>query len=320
MMALPSGATRRKAAASNGIPAQAYLTNQEREPMPNPRISYQMSNDRKLISPPSGRPLIVHMVVNVENWRFDQAMPRKIITAPHGAESVPDIPNYSWAEYGMRSGMPRILDLFKTRHIPASTAVNAGVIEAYPSCAEAMLKAGWEFVGHGMHQKSMQAENNEAELIQASLEMLKDFTGAKTRGWLSPGLKETEDTPDILKSLGIEYLCDWVVDDLPSWMTTKHGPLLSMPYNLEVNDSIIYAVEKHATGEMYNRFRNTVAAFEKELDQNPRVLAIGLHPHLIAVPHRFGELERMVDDLLARDDAVFMTGSQICDWFTEADA
>lgn len=288
--------------------------------MSNPRIPYQMSSERKSIAPPSGNPLIVHMVVNVEHWRFDQAMPRKIITAPHGAESVPDIPNYSWAEYGMRSGMPRILDLFKSRGIPASTSINAGVIEAYPSCADAMLEAGWEFVGHGMHQKSMQAEDDEGALIQSALEVLEKFTGKKTRGWLSPGLKETDDTPDFLKSLGLDYIFDWVVDDLPTWITTKHGALMSMPYNLEINDSIVYAIEKHASGEMYRRFSNTVTAFEKEFDQNPRVLAVGLHPHLIAVPHRFGELERMVDDILARDDAVFMTGSQICDWFAEADA
>ena len=86
--------------------------------MANPRIPYQMSSSRKKLAPPSGRPLIVHMVVNVEHWRFDHAMPRKIITAPHGAENLPDIPNYSWAEYGMRSGMPRILDMFKANDIP----------------------------------------------------------------------------------------------------------------------------------------------------------------------------------------------------------
>ena len=65
--------------------------------------------------------------------------------------------------------------------------------------------------------------------------------------------------------------------------------------------------------------RYTVETFEKELDQNPRVLALGLHPHLIAVPHRMGFLERMVDELLARDDTIFMTGSQIADWFVAAD-
>ena len=287
--------------------------------MTNPRIPYEMSHWRKKLPPPDGKPLIVHLVVNVEHWRFDAPMPRKIITAPHGAESVPDIPNYSWAEYGMRTGMPRILDLFADRGVPASTSINAGVIEAYPACADAMLVAGWEFIGHGMHQKSMQAEEDEAGLIQAALDTLKAFTGVKTRGWLSPGLKETMVTPDLLKAAGVDYVCDWVVDDLPTWMTTAHGPLIAMPYNLEINDSIIYAIEKHASPEMYRRLVDTVAAFEQELETNARVLPIGLHPHLIAVPHRIGYLERMLDDLQARDDTVFMTGSQIADWFIAAE-
>ncbi len=292
--------------------------------MTNPRIPYEMASQRKPLPPPQtstgGKPLIVHLVVNVEHWRFDNPMPRKIITAPHGAESVPDIPNYSWAEYGMRAGMPRILELFADRGVPASTSINAGVIDAYPACADAMLEAGWEFIGHGMHQKSMQGEDDEAGLIQAALDRLEAFTGVKTRGWLSPGLKETLDTPDILKAAGVDYVCDWVVDDLPTWMTTAHGPLIAMPYNLEINDSIIYAIEKHASPEMYRRLTDTVAAFSQELETNPRVLPIGLHPHLIGVPHRIGYLERMLDDLLARDDTVFMTGSQIADWFVAADA
>jgi len=287
--------------------------------MTNPRIPYEMSNERKKLAPPDGKPLIVHLVVNVEHWRFEHAMPRKIITAPHGVEHVPDIPNYSWAEYGMRCGMPRILDLFADRGVPASTSINAGVIDAYPQCAEAMLKAGWEFIGHGMHQKSMQAEEDETALIQAALDKLESFVGRKTRGWLSPGLRESVDTPDVLRALGVEYVCDWVVDDLPLWITTKNGPLIAMPYNLEVNDSIIYAIEKHASPEMYRRVTDTVAAFESELAHNPRVMALGLHPHLIGVPHRIGYLESMLDDLLARDDTIFMTGSKIADWFVAAD-
>lgn len=288
--------------------------------MTNPRIPYEMATARKRLAPPDGKPLMVHLVVNVEHWRFDNAMPRKLITAPHGLEQVPDIPNFSWAEYGMRAGMPRILDMFHDRGLPASTSINAGVIDAYPACAEAMLEAGWEFIGHGIHQASMQGVTDEAELIGLALDKIEKFTGTRTRGWLSPGLKETEDTPDILKSLTVDYVCDWVLDDLPTWMTTKHGPLIAMPYNLEVNDSIIYAIEKHSSPEMYQRLHDTLAAFDRELAAQPRVLAIGLHPHLIGVPHRIGYLARMLDELMARDDTVFMTGSRIADWFTAADA
>jgi len=232
---------------------------------------------------------------------------------------VPDIPNYSWAEYGMRCGMPRLLKLITERGLAASTSINAGVVDAYPACAEAMREAGWEFIGHGLHQKSMQEEADERALIQGAIDKVESFTGVKMRGWLSPGLKQTPDTPDILKQLGIGYVCDWVVDDLPTWMTTKHGPLMAMPYNLEVNDSIIYAIEKHTSPEMYRRMNDTVAAFEKEYDGGSRILPIGLHPHLMGVPHRIGYLERMLDDLMARDDTVFMAGGEIADWFIESE-
>ena len=284
----------------------------------NPRIPYQMSNERPPLDGIDGKPLIVHLVVNVEHWLFEQNMPRKYLTAPHGLEQIPDIPNFSWAEYGMRSGMPRLLDCFDRRGLPASVSLNAGVIDAYPSCAVAMRDAGWEFIGHGVHQKSIQGENDESDVIALAMQMIEDFTGTRPAGWLGPGLKETFDTPDILKELGVEYVFDWVLDDLPSWMTTKHGPLLSIPYTLELNDSPLYAGQNMSSSEIYDRLVNTLDVFERELRTQPRVLTLALHPHLIGVPHRFAYLERMLDLLQGREDTVFVVGRQIADWYMAA--
>jgi allantoinase len=285
--------------------------------MANPRIPYRLSSARPKLPALNGKTILVHLVVNVEHWQFEHAMPRTIITPPHGKETVPDVPNFSWADYGMRAGLPRILDLFDG--LPASTSFNAGVIDAYPQAADAMLNAGWEFIGHGMHQKATNhVEGGEEALITACLDKIAGFTGTRPRGWLSPGLRETVHTPDLLRKCGIDYVCDWVVDDLPSYMTTAHGPLVAMPYNVEVNDSIIYAIERHATGEMAKRVEHTLRRFERESSDNPRVFAIGLHPHLIGVPHRIHELEAMLDMLRMSDKTAFVTGSTICDWFTAA--
>ena len=284
----------------------------------NPRIPYQMLNERPPLDGIDGKPLIVHLVVNVEHWLFEQNMPRKYLTAPHGLEQIPDIPNFSWAEYGMRTGMPRLLDCFDRRDLPASVSLNAGVIDAYPSCAVAMRDAGWEFIGHGVHQKSIQGENDESDVIALAMQMIEDFTGTRPAGWLGPGLKETFDTPDILKELGIEYVFDWVLDDLPSWMTTKHGPLLSIPYTLELNDSPLYAGQNMSSSEIYDRLVSTLDVFERELRTQPRVLTLALHPHLIGVPHRFAYLERMLDLLQRREDTVFVVGRQIADWYMAA--
>jgi peptidoglycan/xylan/chitin deacetylase (PgdA/CDA1 family) len=287
--------------------------------MANPRIPYQLSSARAALPPLKGKRILVHLVVNVENWQFDQPMPRTIVTPPHGRETVPDVPNFSWADYGMRAGLPRILNAFRSRSLPASTSFNAGVIDAYPQAAQAMREAGWEFIGHGMHQKAINhVEGGEAAVIGASLDKIENFTGRRPRGWLSPGLRETVDTPDILKRKGIDYVCDWVVDDRPAWMGTTEGSLIAMPYNLEINDSIIYAVERHATGEMARRLEFTLRRFEIECCDSAIVLAIGLHPHLIAVPHRIHELERMLDLLTASSDVGFFTGSELADWFAAA--
>jgi allantoinase len=121
--------------------------------MANPRIPYRLSSQRAALPPLKGKRILVHLVVNVEHWQFDQPMPRTIITPPHGRETVPDVPNFSWADYGMRAGLPRILKLFQERKLPASASFNAGVIEAYPAASEAMLEAGWEFIGHGIHRR-----------------------------------------------------------------------------------------------------------------------------------------------------------------------
>ena len=286
--------------------------------MSNPRVPFQMSDKRKPLPAPGGKPLIVHIVVPVENWRFEDPMPRKLLTPPHGQEHVPDIPNWSWAEYGMRCGMPRLLKAMTSRGIRCDACLNGSVIDVYPDVAEAMLKAGWEFQGHGIHQRALE-KGGEAELIQQSCEKIRKFTGKPPRGWIGPGLKESFDTPDHLRAAGIDYLCDWVIDDSPLWMKTRHGPMVVVPYTLELNDSVIYAVEKHASPEQYDRLRYSLEALEPELAEGPRVLTLSLHHHLNGVLHRIGFVHKMLDLLQKRSDTVFMTGAEICDWFVAAE-
>ena len=288
--------------------------------MPNPRVPYVLTSERPPLAPPQGKGLIVHVAINVETWPFDQPMPRKLLPGPHGADSLPDVPNFSWVEYGLRAGMPRLFRLFGERRIPVSALMNAGICDDYPRLAEKIAEINWEIVGHGYRQRAVQSDGKEAELIEASLQRLDKFYGRRPRGWLGPGLKETADTPDILKSVGIEYLCDWTLDDLPDWMTTKHGPLICIPYTLELNDVPLFAIQQHSSDEIYRRFRDTLECLAEEARSQPRILTIGLHPHLIAVPHRIGYLRRMIDELSSRSDTVFMTGAQIADWFIAAEA
>lgn len=286
----------------------------------NPRIPYRLSSDRPRLEPLGGKPLMVHIAMNIEYWPFDRPMPRGIIPAPHGATpEPPDIPNYSWVEYGMRVGMPRIMAMLAARGLPASAFLNAQVCDVYPSLADAVTAAGWELVGHGWFQQSLKQADDEASVIRRSLARLEQASGTPTRAWLGPGLGETPDTPDILKAEGVEFLHDWALDDLPVWMRTKHGPMIGLPYTFELNDVPIYAIQNASSDEILKRTRATVAVLERELDTNPRVLTLALHPHIIGVPHIAHWFEQALDLLAARNDTVFVTSSIMGDWFRKAD-
>ncbi|WP_435140441.1 polysaccharide deacetylase family protein [Pseudopelagicola sp. nBUS_19] len=286
----------------------------------NPRIPFQLSSDRAPLTGPGGKPLIVHIVMNIEYWPIERPMPRGIIPAPHGATPAPpDVPNFSWVEYGIRCGMPRILDMLARKGLPCSAFLNAQVADVYPTLMNAVSDAGWELVGHGFFQQSLKQADDEADVIRRCLDRLEKVAGNRPRAWLGPGLGETEHTPDFLKAEGVEFLHDWALDDLPTWMKTKHGPLMALPYTFELNDVPIYAIQNGSTDEYLKRVEATLAVFERELQIQPRVMTLALHPHIIGVPHIAHHFEAALDLLQARNDTVFLTSSGIGDWYAEAD-
>ncbi len=286
----------------------------------NPRVPFRMAGDRGALEPLDGKPIMVHLAMNIEYWPFDRPMPRGIIPAPHGAKvEPPDVPNYSWVEYGMRCGMPRFMRMLDERGLKASTFINAQVIDVYPALAAAVIDAGWELVGHGWFQQSLKQADDEGAVIRRSLAKLEEACGRKTRAWLGPGLGETPDTVDVLKENGIEFLHDWVLDDLPFWIRTKHGPMVGLPYTFELNDVPIYAIQNCSSDEILKRLEATLAVFERETETQPRVLTFGLHPHIIAVPHIAHYFEKALDLLVSRSDTVFVTSSSLGDWFVAAD-
>src|SRR5690606_31528562 len=146
---------------------------------------------------PAADRILVHLVVNVENWDFDSPMPRTIVTPPHGRETVPDVPNFSWVDYGMRAGLPRIIEAIQARGLTASTSFNACVVGAVPRAAGGRRAAGGEFIGHGVHRKSSNAAaGGEGDVIRTALDMVQQFTGRRPRGGVGPGLRETHSTPE----------------------------------------------------------------------------------------------------------------------------
>jgi allantoinase len=279
------------------------------------RLPYEPITQRPKLKLPDGKRVAVWTIVNVENWSPAGAMPRAVLSPPMGQPLLPDIPNWAWHEYGMRVGFWRFLEALSSRGLKASFAVNGTALSVYEPACRAALEAGWDFVGHGYIQRPMHKVEDQKKSIVDTVEAIRAFTGKAPRGWESPGLTETEDTLDLLAEAGIEYVCDWCLDDQPVTMQTGSGPIVSVPYSVEINDVVITAVQGHRSDEIYLRGVDQFDRLYQEGADNARVMAISIHPYLTGAPHRIKYLEMLYDHILSHPDVALMTGSEILDWY-----
>ncbi len=285
---------------------------------PRQRIPYSAIVDRPPLRLPGAARLAVWPVVNVENWDIRKPMPRAVLPAPMGQSAVPDLPNWAWAEYGMRVGFWRLHALFRELGIVPTLALNGSVCSEYPRVAQAALEGGWEFMGHGYVQAPMHSVEDQRQAIRKTIEAIRSFTGRAPRGWESPGLTETFDTVDILAEEGIEYVADWVLDDQPCEILTSRGAIVSIPYTLEMNDVPMMVVARHSSQEWMLRGVRQFDRLYQESEQAARVMAISVHPYLSGVPHRIGYVEELFKYIREKPGVLFWTGERILDWYLEA--
>ena len=179
------------------------------------------------------------------------------------------------------------------------------------------MEADWEFMGHGFIQRPMHQVQDQWESISKTFEALKSFSGKPPRGWESPGMTETGETLDLLKEVGFEYIANWVLDDQPVQLTTRHGPIYSVPYTVEINDIAISALQEHSSEMILTRGRDQFDRLYEEGAESARVMAISLHPYITGVPHRIKYLEELLAYIRSKPNVAFMRGDEILDWYKE---
>jgi peptidoglycan/xylan/chitin deacetylase (PgdA/CDA1 family) len=281
------------------------------------RLPYRPIATRPRLELPGKARVVVWTIVNVENWSLDGAMPRSVLPPPMGQPLLPDLPNWAWHEYGMRVGFWRFLDVLKSRNIRASFAVNGSACTVYEEACRAADDAGWDFIGHGFVQRPMHRVEDQRAAIKATVDAIRAFTGRPPRGWESPGLTETAETLDHLAEAGIEYVCDWCLDDQPLTLQANPAPVVSVPYPVEINDVVISAVQGHPSDEIFRRGVDQFDRLYQEGVDQPRVMGISIHPYLTGAPHRIKYLEKLYDHILGHEGVLLWTGAEILDWYRD---
>jgi peptidoglycan/xylan/chitin deacetylase (PgdA/CDA1 family) len=270
------------------------------------RYDYVPITRRPVYDWPEGKRLAVFFCNNIEQFAFGTGLGAD----PAGAGAPQNQSNYAWRDYGNRVGLWYYLDLLDEFGLPGAHNVNSAVLEACPEIVERLNGRGDEYVGHGRSNSERQDglwEEDEARLIAEATEVVTRLTGKRPEGWLGPGLAESRATPDLLKEAGYRYVMDWGFDDQPVWLRTRSGPILSVPYPVEVNDLPALVFRRH-TGRQFAEM--IVDQFDEMLDQSrkyPLVFSVALHPFVIGQPHRLRAFRDAVRHIMAQRDALWIT-------------
>jgi peptidoglycan/xylan/chitin deacetylase (PgdA/CDA1 family) len=224
--------------------------------------------------------------------------------------AAPDIRNHSRRDYGNRVGVWRLMEVLEKNGVRGTVALNGEIGKYYPRLMEAVIALKWELMGHGLtNSVTLRGLPKEQEIaVIAETKAIIEGYGETMHGWLGPGLTETYVTLDLLREHGVEYVADWVNDDLPYRM---NNGLYSIPYSIELNDMPLFNMPSIGTEEFCRRICETFDVLYDEGKTCGRVMCIALHPFLTGVPHRIRYLDRALRYIASHRQVWFATGHEI---------
>ncbi|MEN9774007.1 MAG: hypothetical protein RL322_1077 [Pseudomonadota bacterium] len=272
------------------------------------RIAWSALPDRPPLQWPGGARIALWVAPNVEHYEYRPALVRT--RDPWPRVPHPDILGYGLRDYGNRVGFWRLMDLFDRVAVRCTVSLSMAVLDMYPAIAEAMLKRHWEFMSHGLYNTRYHWDFSEAEerdAIAVCQEIHRRHTGRGLPGWFSPAASNTRLTPDLVAEAGIAYLCDLYHDDQPTPVRVRAGELISLPYSMEINDSICW--RRGMEAEAFAR--KIIDEFETLYAEGGRVMNIAVHPFITGQPHRIDAFEQALTHILSQPGVWCATGLEI---------
>lgn len=259
-------------------------------PMPT-RYRYSAIIERPAYAWPGGARLAFYLALNVEQFAWGRGAGH----SPHNWSNGSDPRIYAWRDYGLRIGFWNILDVLDEAGIGCCHLVNSAVCARYPAVVERINARGEEVVGHGRTNAERPGEyfeDDERGVIREVTETIAAHHGHRPYGWMGPWISESPVTTDLLKEEGYRFVMHWPCDDQPILLSTRAGPLLNVPYPIEVNDAPAILNRGHSAEEFAQQMIDQFETMLHLSERAPLVCAISLHTFVFGQPFRLAHLRR----------------------------
>lgn len=263
---------------------------------------------------PGRKPVAVIFNVCLEAWSDGKAPGISPMGNPLPAGAL-DTMAISWAAYGPKCGIYRLLDVFAAHKTKASVMTSAIIAERAPEAVKAIANAGHEVLSHSYAMDvmpgllSLEDNRKNVELCTA---LLQRASGRPVRGWLSPRGTSGPDLPRLLTEAGYAWYGDVFDDDLPYVQNIRGRRIVAIPLSTDVNDMPFM--------KFGNAPKAMLDAFEENLNvaragrQTPALVDVTVHAHIFGRPRGAYYLERIVERAVARTDVWVATRLQIAEF------
>jgi len=278
---------------------------------------YWPYRDRPKVVWPGGKRLALWVAPNIE---FYELAPPANPSRKPWPRPIPDVPGYSYRDYGNRVGHWRMMALMDKYGLRGSISLSVALIDHHPEIIKACAERGWEFFSHGIYNTRYcygMDEAQERAIIEDSIETVERATGQRIAGWLAPALTHTERTMDLLAEYGLKYTCDLFHDDQPTPVKTKTGPFVSVPYSLEMNDSIIFINQNSTPRRYVDILKANFDRLYAEGAESGTVMCIPLHAFLIGQPYRLEPFEEVLEYITGHEGVWLPTGREIAEYWID---
>ncbi len=210
----------------------------------------------------------------------------------------------SWARYGPKVGVPRILDMLSKKNVKASFFIPGYTAELYPDLIARIHNEGHEVGIHGyIHKKpsDLSEIEEEAALVKTS-QILKGITGEKPTGYRSPWWDMKVSTPALLARHGISYDSSLMDDDAPYTISTASGELVELPLHWTNDDweQFAFTVDPPTGSGVIETCAKAFQLWKEEFEglyHYGRAFILTMHPEVIGRPARLMMLERLIDHM-----------------------
>ena len=232
-----------------------------------------------------------------------------------------DLPVGKWFDYGVKEGIPRLLDLWDRKGVKVTSHMVGEAVERNPALAREIVQRGHEAAAHGQtwtSQYSMTPEEERAS-YEASVRALEKATGTRPVGFNAFWLRGTPHTLEILQDLGFLYHIDDVSRDEPFVVPVRGKPFVVVPYTLRNNDIVRFDSPALTADGFLAELRSDFEVLYAEAAGRRRMMSISTHDRIAGVPARVRALGEFIDHARKQPGVVFMRKDEIAR-FALADA